>query len=136
MSQVVSQAAGGPSAWGALTWLAPPPPAILPPFLQNFVQVCPHHMVLCCCRLEPFLPESLGDTLPSCGTSKQDGQTPRVAFYQRHMHLASCKQDNACMVDFIQHIRVLLPASLNKKDTVLQQLHRQGAGEAAMLACR
>ncbi|KAL0028285.1 hypothetical protein WJX79_007330 [Trebouxia sp. C0005] len=39
VSQVVSQAAGGPSAWGALTWLAPPPPAILPPFLQNFVQV-------------------------------------------------------------------------------------------------
>ncbi|KAL0045444.1 hypothetical protein WJX82_006816 [Trebouxia sp. C0006] len=37
--QVVSQAAGGPSAWGALTWLAPPPPAILPPFLQKFAQV-------------------------------------------------------------------------------------------------
>lgn len=39
VSQVVSQAAGGPSAWGPFTWIAPPPPAILPPYLQNFVQV-------------------------------------------------------------------------------------------------
>lgn len=42
VSQTVAQASGGPSAWGALTWLAPPPPAILPPYLQNFVQVGVH----------------------------------------------------------------------------------------------
>ncbi|KAL3133773.1 hypothetical protein ABBQ32_008255 [Trebouxia sp. C0010 RCD-2024] len=39
VSQLVSQAGGGPSTWGPLTWLAPPPPAVLPPYLHSFVQV-------------------------------------------------------------------------------------------------
>lgn len=39
VSQVVSQAGGGPSTWGPLTWLAPPPPAVLPPYLHSFAQV-------------------------------------------------------------------------------------------------
>ena len=48
VGQVVSQAAGGPSTWGALTWLAPPPPAVLPPYLYSFAQVRLHRTKVAC----------------------------------------------------------------------------------------
>lgn len=64
VSQVVSQAGGGPSTWGALTWLAPPAPAVLPPYLHNFAQVGIHHSSIALHHLhlsrpKPASPKSL-----------------------------------------------------------------------------
>lgn len=39
VSQVVCAATGGTPPWGALSWLAPPPLTILPPYLTLLAQV-------------------------------------------------------------------------------------------------